>query len=372
MKKGVITTVSFILFLAVFSIGTFFTEQKSFSENENRILASAPEINLETLASGEAQQGLVPFASDQLLFRDFFVSLKTTAEKYSGKGDIGGAYICDDGYYITKTLEEDLDDSVLDRNLEAVNQLFSEGKAKGIKNMSFILAPTAGGVMQDKLPASASVFDQKKRINEAKSTVTSADFIDLYDSFSKDPDPLYYKTDHHWTSRGAYLCYTLFCASRKQEPKAYTAETFSEDFKGTLWSKAPYFGAKSDTIELFKLKNEKSISIYVGDEKKDFSVYDRTKAQTKDKYKVFLGDNYGKMTIKNEGGKGHLLLIKDSYANSFLPFIVEDYETITVIDPRYFNGSSKQIINDEDVTDVIVLYNVETFATENSVYKLVL
>ncbi len=372
MKKGIITTTAFILFLAIFSIGTFFLPPREFSENENRMLTAKPEINLETVGSGEAQAELVTFASDQLPFRDFFISLKTTAEKLSGKGDIGGVYILSDGSYVSKTMEKDINDETFKRNLEGVNALFLAGKEQGIKNMSFILSPTASAVFRDKLPAKAEVFDQKARIDEAKKAISFGSFIELYSEFTKSPDSLFYKTDHHWTSRGAYLAYTKYCAAKSQEPKAYTANTVATDFRGTLWSKAPYFGAPCDTIELFNLENEEDIELYIGEEKQKFSIYDRSKLKEKDKYKVFLGDNHPRMTIKNKNGKGHLLLIKDSYANSFLPFIAEDFEKITIIDPRYFNGSTRELVKKEGVTDILVLYNIETFLEEASVYKLTL
>ena len=124
MKKGIITTVSFLLFIAVFSLGTFLTPSREFSENENRPLASFPNINAESVSSGKAQSELNTYVSDQLVFRDFLVSLKSSVEKAAGMRESGGVYFAQDGYYIKKLSEQSVDDNVFLKNLNAVNTFF--------------------------------------------------------------------------------------------------------------------------------------------------------------------------------------------------------------------------------------------------------
>jgi hypothetical protein len=56
-----------------------------------------------------------------------------------------------------------------------------------------------------------------------------------------------------------------------------------------------------------------------------------------------------------------LLVIKDSYANAFIPFLAPFYSEITVIDPRYYYDSIDALIADAQITDVLYLFNANTF-----------
>ena len=364
MKKGIITTVSFLLFIAVFSLGTFLTPSREFSENENRPLASFPNINAESVSSGKAQSELNTYVSDQLVFRDFLVSLKSSVEKAAGMRESGGVYFAQDGYYIKKLSEQSVDDNVFLKNLNAVNTFFENNKKLGKSHITFLLSPTAGGILGDKLPAGTDYFDQKSRIETAQNSIKNGTFVELYDDFLKTDESIYYKTDHHWTTRGAYLAYVNYCKALNKEPKKYKSEVFSEDFRGTLYSKAPYFGAEYDTVELFKLQNEDDLTLFIDGDKADFPIYDLSKADAKDKYTVFFGGNYPQMRIESKSGKGNLLVIKDSYANSFLPFIAEDFGSITVVDPRYCQTPISQIVKDNEITDILLLYNIESFVSD--------
>ena len=99
----------------------------------------------------------------------------------------------------------------------------------------------------------------------------------------------------------------------------------------------------------------------------DFGIYDESKLSTKDKYAYFLGGNYGRLKIENCGGKGHLLIVKDSFANCLIPFLLPHFDTVTVIDPRFFVGSVSEIITEEAVTETLVLYGADTFMEEKTV-----
>jgi len=370
MKNGVLKSVAFCLFLAVFTLGTLITPSREFSENENRVLTKFPSLTLKNVSTGEAQAQLNLYASDQLFLRDFFVSLKCTSEKILGKKDIGGVYLSENGYYIRKTTEESVDDKKFESNLRAVDEFFKKNKALGKEHLTFLLVPTASGVLDSYLPKGADVFEQKSRIQKAKEMVSEVTFPDLLRELSVSPENLYYKTDHHWTSRGAYHAYTALCKAQSRVAKEYVSEIGSDVFRGTLHSKAPYFGAPSDTVELFKLKNEEDLTLYIEGEKQNFSIYDREKLEEKDKYTVFFGGNYGEMRIESKSGKGNLLIIKDSYANSFIPFIAEDYESITVVDPRYMKRPLSQIMEESEITDIMVLYNLETFVEDDYISNI--
>ena len=101
----------------------------------------------------------------------------------------------------------------------------------------------------------------------------------------------------------------------------------------------------------------------------DGTLYDLSALERKDKYELFLGGNYGQcvITTGTENGK-HLLLVKDSFANSFVPFLTGDYETITMLDLRYFRGSVQELAAEAD--DILVLTEITNLAASGEYFKL--
>ena len=99
------------------------------------------------------------------------------------------------------------------------------------------------------------------------------------------------------------------------------------------------------------------------------SLYDLAALEKKDKYELFLGGNYAKAVLRTgvENGK-HLLLIKDSFANSLVPFLCGDYETITMVDLRYCREKIQPLADEAD--DVLVLYEITNFAADGNLFKL--
>ena len=86
--------------------------------------------------------------------------------------------------------------------------------------------------------------------------------------------------------------------------------------------------------------------------------------RTVDKYQVFLGGNYPELKIKtNNKNEKNLLIIKDSYANSFIPFLINDYENICAIDMRYFKEDLKEYMAENEINEVLILYNMTNFIT---------
>ena len=94
---------------------------------------------------------------------------------------------------------------------------------------------------------------------------------------------------------------------------------------------------------------------------KTATFYDISYLETRDKYAMFLGGNHAELKIQTTSqSEKNLLVMKDSYANCFIPFLVQNYRTIIVVDPRYYLGDIDQLISDEGITDILFLYNAET------------
>ena len=191
----------------------------------------------------------------------------------------------------------------------------------------------------------------------------------------KEPFPLYYKTDHHWTSHGAFTAYRAWAESAGFTPFSrsdFAIETVTEDFSGTILSRLN-IPAKPDSIELYKPKNEPEWSVfYDGGAEPVHNLYAMDALNTRDKYRVFLDGNHGLTRIVNPQAEGtrKLLVIKDSYAHSFVPFAALHFPETIMIDLRYFNGKAGELIRDQNVTDVLILYQIPGFLKDRNIGRL--
>lgn len=354
-RKGIITTIAFILVIAIFALGSLFLPDRAFSENENRALQPFPKITQDGIISGDTQAKINTYASDQLIFRDELITLKTSLQYLSGKRDIGGTYICKGGQYVDKLLESELDPSVFNRNVSAISLFFKNTKnILPNANLYLFPIPTSAIAVKDSLPIGAEVFDQEKRIDTLKK-IDGANYIDISKTLKNAEQQVYYKTDPHWNKNGVYLAYNEFCKTAGITPAKQDKHTLeSSDFYGTLYSKAPLPFATPDEFWLYNKEDAKNYTVTVdGTVKK--GIYDLSYLNKKDKYSVFLGGNKPLVTVSNGKGKGHLLIIRDSFASSMLPYLMENYESVTLLDTRYYFGSVTTLLKDNNYTDIIIM-----------------
>ncbi len=366
MKKIALILV-FCLIIGVFSVGSIISPDREFSENENRNLTVFPSFTAKSVSSGNWQSKINSWYSDQLIGRDTLISLKTGLQKLCGKRDIGGVYLCDDGFYIEKKLPSQESHDIFGSNLTAVEQFFENNSSRLDKaKMTLMLVPSAAGILEDKLPLGAVTPDYETAFSTAKN-LGSGEFIDLTSAMTENAEGNYYKTDHHWTTDGAYTAYKAYCKAKNLEENQFFPTVLSADFFGTTHSKVLDSSATPDRVVYYKNDRDSLYTLTADGKETDFGIYDFSRLEEKDKYAFFMGGNYGKATIKNCGGEGHLLVIKDSFANCFLPFILPDYETVTIIDPRYFVGSVDETIKTEGITEILVLYGIDSFMEEKTI-----
>ena len=364
MKKFSIkaTIVAFLLIISLCATTIIILPDKKFSENENRPLTTMPKITLSTVLSGETAENLNSYTSDQMPLRDGLIALKSSLQILSGRRDINGTYICNDGSYIEK-VEDDQD--LLSANLTAIEK-FCENES--LKAKYFMPVPTAAEIMREKLPAFAKPYSQKEFIEKAKG-LNAFKTIDLLNAFEKlkNDNDLYYQCDHHWTSFAAIAAYSQFLdATGKKDTTVYTRKTVADDFRGTLYSKVLYPFSQKSNIDYYETVNDNKYKLNA--DGKTLPLYDSEKLNTHDKYAYFLGGNFPKATLSGgKSGGGTLLLIKDSYANCFVPFLMGVYEKVVLIDPRYFVGSINEVIESENIDDALILYSIDTLAKEKSI-----
>ena len=386
MKKvRIIIIIVFIGFFVLISGASLIIKDREFSPNENRYLAETPELSWDNILSGKFQDGLEDYLRDQVCFRDGWITVKTGIQKACGDTDIGGAYVGKDGYDFEKITPEDVDEKQVDRNIKAVEDYFMMASETIDKQkLSFLLVPTSGLEMQEKLPKNARLFDQAKYIDQVQKAMKDYNFVDVRDTLmDHNEEYIYYKTDHHWTSAGACLAYEVWSehTGGEAEKKDELAENVvSDKFRGSLYSKILDADSAYDEIWTYGLQKDdafgsKDCTVTIDEKQQLDSIYDDEKLQEKDKYAYFLGGNYGQVHIQNQKAaskaKGkNILIIKDSFANSFVPFVTQDYENIYMVDLRYYNGDMKSYLQEHNITDVLVLYNISNFISDRNLHKL--
>lgn len=370
-KMVALTAILFVFVLAAIFITNLLVPDKSFSASENRMLQRFPKFSVSNYFGGRFESKLEGYVDDQFLLRGAFIKVKAATDITEGKLEANGVIRSRDGYLIEKITELD------SKNLEAtVNALkkFKTGYPR--LNMAFLLAPNAGNILSDKLPVSVRLADQNKSIDGFYKSLEGLGYktVDVRKDFNKHKKDtqLFYRTDHHWTSDGAYLAYKqLVPELGLGTPIDFSAKVVKNDFAGTLYSKSGFTGGRYDSIKINVPKDKSSyknsVIYYADSKKKTTKFYQLRNLDIKDAYTVFGGSNHPMYTVKTpvEGGK-KLLLIKDSYANSVIPMLSQHYKEIVVVDPRYYFDNVEDLIGAEGITDVLFLYNANTFFADDS------
>ena len=368
----------FLLALFVVSLGSVIAEDKDFSANENRFLAKLPSLDWDDVLEGDFQEDLETYLNDHILGRDSWISIKTRVQKLLGDTDIGGVYLGEDDYYFEKITDEDIDPSQIEKNISYVKDYFQYcDEYLDASKLEVMLVPTAGLVLEDKLPAYAPMFDQETYLDQIESALEGYNVVDVRGALSAATEgQLYYRTDHHWTSQGAMLAYEQWCNQTGRTFPGWDAlkkQTVTEEFRGSLYSKVLDPKSAYDEIWYYTVdgKDYSHLTV-VGDEKELPGVFDNSKLEEKDKYLFFMGDNYGEAIITNsqvEEGE-NLLIIKDSFANCFTYLTTDEFHNVHMIDLRYFRGDLREYLLENEITEVLVLYNISNFATDKNLHKL--
>ena len=340
---------------------------RKISDEENRILTTFPKPSIENIKNKEYMTALEDYSSDQFILRDLWIRLKVRCDLLVGKREFNGVYLGKKKYLMQ--IPVGMDEKNTKENLEAMNQFLQKNSNL---RMNALIVPNAAYIMKDYLPLGAPVRDQGEDMNYIKKQLSGGiGLIDTTETLRKHVDEgIYYKTDHHWTSRGA--AYGFNAAAKQLEIEGlvsdYKIHTVATDFSGTLASRSGYHKVK-DTVEVYQPENvEYQYLVSDSDnEEKRPTIYDRKALEGKDKYQVFFGGNHAMVDIvTTNDNQRRLLVFKDSYANSFVPFLIPYYNEIIMIDARYYYENVNMLIENKGITDVLFLYNMDTFLNDNS------
>ncbi|MCI9078628.1 MAG: hypothetical protein HFH68_06845 [Lachnospiraceae bacterium] len=374
MKKTyIIYSALVFIMLAVPGLLVIVLPQRDYSVNENRYLDKLPAINASEIISGGFQEKASDAFNDQFFIRDFMAGLSTSLKKSLGFKDIGGVYLAKDNYYIEKITDNDISKEQLVQNLMYLSY-FTEKQQADVYTM---LVPSPGTMLGNKLPAFAPFYNDNTIYNTANTILGAQKILDLRKVLAAGSNgnvDFYFKTDHHWTLPGAYAAYKEYCtiAGLAAQPyNSFNPEKASNSFYGTLYSKAPGFTAEPDNIYAIQTSLTDNAEVTC-DGKKQTGIYNKEYLDKKDKYAYFFGGNYGRVDIKTGSNTNRkLLVLKDSFANSFIPFLLNDYSYITMIDARYYNDMLLDIASSENYNHILILYEASNFANDKNLYKLI-
>ncbi len=421
LKKGEVRAGLLILLLIfVISVANVVMPDRSFSEKENRMLAQVPEMSVTSLADGRFMSQSETYLSDQFVLRDFWISIRSRFRLLTGNSDSNGIFRGQRGYLFQAPSVPD--EKHLAANVEAINSLAENTNLR----IFMMVVPTAANILSDYLPDFAPMADQNEYLASLKKQISpNINYIEVGDTLAEHKtEYIYYYTDHHWTTKGAYYAF-LYAAGQlgieSPESKMYARYAVTDSFAGTLASKSGFPLKKRDTIEIWvpeadvmaagmadTVKNfterEKAVfqaaecvmqvvdaadlnletagtndgtyvsSVryiveYVEENRRSADLYDTEKLEGADQYAVFFGGNYPliRITTANDTGRDTLLIFKDSYANCFVPFLLPYYDEIIMVDPRYYYGDVQELISTERISNILFLYNADTFFEDTSI-----
>ena len=338
-------------------------EKPLVSSQEQRPLQQVPEWNKEAFKNGDYQHEWEQFAQDQMPFRASLFKAKTKVEYGLGKRVFDDVIIG----------KKDMLFSVV----KPVSKAQREAKEKAIKTLSkkhpeikleVMIIPTKEVMYPDRLSLFYQSSSQAETLKlfqkEMKSKkIKVDDTIKILQSHIE--DGIYYRSDHHWTTDASYAMFQATHEKRfaKEGKWEYQKYVVSDDFDGSQAKRSGYYTHQKDEVSVYLLKEDFDYIV-----KSDYfdglktSVYDASKASSSNPYEVFFGNNYPRIDITTECEKDrHLLVIKDSYANCYVPFLLPYYHSITMVDPRYYQEDIEKLIDEEGIDEILILYNYQTF-----------
>lgn len=368
MKR--VTIFIFLCFISGIGIFNLIAKDQSFSEQENRMLSQFPTLTFERVISGEFTRDFEKYFRDQFVWKSFWTGMKADIESITMKQENNGVFFGSDGYLFDKFDEPG--DSI-QSNINSIQYFIN----KTTNMTSYVLvAPTSIDIYPEKLPMFAKSYSQQEIISDMKSQLTgSVKVIDVYDDLlSNKEEAIYFRTDHHWTMRGAYYAYRRTAKDMGLDPyklEDFKIEQVSNNFYGSLYSKANTRRIKPDIIEVFQSKDQIMYNVQYEDNRRTTNLFEWDNLNKKDQYTLFLDGNHSLVKIKTSINNGRkLAVIKDSYAHAFIPFLANHFEEIHIIDLRYYHLNVYNYLEDNRIKETLFLYNIPNFTKDSNIVWL--
>ena len=381
-KRGGLLRYPVLILFSVFFVGVFvldcLTPDREISELENTTLTQRPAITAQILTAKGLNNffsSYTQYTKDQIPGRDGWISLQSFVETaLFQKTQSGGVLLGSEGQMFNRTFGlVSSEEKTFPRNVAAVTSLSARYPGK----VYAMVVPAASVIYPERVPAAAPILDETVYLNQIQTAVeeSGGTFVSVEQTLADHKDEyIYYRTDHHWTTLGAYYAYSQFCDLLGLTPFDLDSHQAVEipDFYGTFYSRARTWNAQPDTLTYYDLDNPMTIYTVTGagmpDAGETTGLYDLAKLGVYDKYAVFLHGNNGLSRVEGDG-EGRILVIKDSYANSLVPFLTANYAEIDVVDLRNYNYGLDTLIADNDYDQILVLYSFDSFKSDPYLYR---
>lgn len=367
-KYSLFLTVLFCAFIGGMMVVSILLPDREMSELENRYLQQVPKLSVQNLQSGQFMEDAEDYVSDQIAGRDLWVALKAWGERLSGKQENNGVYFGREDTLLNKvdtpTQEE------LDKRIGYVDTLVGNVSVP----VYLGLIPSSTAIWSDRLPAGAPTADELSIIDQLYFS-TGAATIDLAAALAAHSgEDIYYRTDHHWTSLGAFYGANAILEAMGLEPlnlDDYTKTTVTDQFFGTTFSTSGVRWVRPDSIDTYVSGEGVKVTSYFGAQPEEGSLYVDSFLAVKDKYSYFLGGRQPLCIIQTEHTDApKVLVIRDSYSDSLSPFLTERFSEIHLFDPRNNLNSVQDYVEEHDIDTVLVLYSFQNFTTDQNLFVL--
>lgn len=366
----------FVAFIFGMAIWFLVSPKEKYSSSEKRNLQQFPDISAENISNGNFGSEFESYFADHFPNRNLWVGLNAYYTLGTGNNGDGGVYFCSNGYLINKPISTD---NRLLNNVAAITKFANDIDVP----VTVMFVPSTGYIARDVLPAVHDEYNDDVYFRNTEKTLSqnNISFVDLRQTFKEKYEngaQLYYKTDHHWTTAGAYAAYTKLCESLKitaTHKEKFDIETYGE-FYGTTYSTSGFWLTEPDNIEIWKNSDdtEKNIKVNIteGTETKEYdSMYFYDHLKEDDKYPVFIDGNHALTEITNSNAEGGtIILIKDSFSHCLAPFLADNYRKVVLVDMRYYKLSVSDLVKKENAEQVIAVYGIDNIATDTDIVWL--
>ena len=370
MSKKISFTICAIYASAVIAVWAafLFLSDKDFSATENRMLAQVPELSAESLFNGSYTKKLSDFFSDQFPLRNSLLSLNSSYELGLGKLESNGVMFAQNKNLIKRLEYAELD--ILKSNLSGIDAIRVTAKGYGVDSV-FFCAPRAADVLEHFCPTPFASGEKEWALTEQHNALSATE---LLKAKAESGEYVFYKTDHHWTTLGAYYAYRELGNALGYTPyrlSDFKPETVSESFFGTSYSSSLFPTATPDKITAMRYDDDSEIMVSDLSTGKILPLYDTSALAGSSQYDFFLGGNKAHLRIES-GGKPRLIVIKDSFANSLIPFLTRHYD-IDLIDPRYLRQPLEDILvplyRQKEKPTLLLLFGIDTLTGDTGLKK---
>ncbi len=359
---------SIITLIAVVTIVDILNKDIEFSFFENRSLAQKPEFDYDDFKDGRYFKNYERYINDQFLLRNSWINIKSLAEFALGKKENNDIIYGDKNFLFDKF--ENIDEINLNKNINTLKDFISSNNS----DFNIMIIPESFSIYKELLPYGLNLANEIQYINNINTEfnkLNNTKIINIIDTLINNKESyIYYKTDHHWTSLGAYLAYKEFANENNIIPMDISdlGENRVDNFLGTYFSKSKNFNVKEDYILYYDINN---IKVSIDGVEVD-GLNDNSKWSSSDKYSAFLRGNNGLTIIKNNSLKDNskILVIKDSFSNSFIQFLINNYSEVYVVDLRSFIGSFNDFYSNNDFKTVLIMYSFKNLVNDVNISRI--